>query len=182
MDIPFSYLLVIDVQQGFVTDETRSAIDRIADLLSRCRFTKVAGTVFANWEGSPWCHMGWRGCMSPEVQDMVPAIRRHIRDGDVYRKRYYSAVSDAVLEDIRNSEAKTVYVCGLDTDACVLATAFDLFCDGIDVRIIGDCCASSSGREAHEAGLTVIRHGIGTQNVITVSDILLQGGNVPAPR
>ena len=58
-----------------------------------------------------------------------------------------------------------VTLVGVDTDACVLATAIDLFEMGIKPIIIEDCVGSSGGEECHEAGMLILKRSIGKEQI-----------------
>ena len=57
-------------------------------------------------------------------------------------------------------------MCGIDTDACVLKTALDLFENNYDVKVIEDCSMSHSGIEYHNSAINMLKKLIGNQNVI----------------
>ena len=58
-----------------------------------------------------------------------------------------------------------VTLVGVDTDACVLATAIDLFEMGIKPIIIEDCVGSSGGEGCHEAGMLLLKRSIGKEQI-----------------
>jgi nicotinamidase-related amidase len=92
---------------------------------------------------------GWR------VADLVPER--------VVEKTGYSAAAAlptdimAVFTDIR--------IVGMDTDACVLATALGLFDLGLPVTVDTDLVASGGGPDLRAAGLTVLRRQLGHRRV-----------------
>ena len=45
-----------------------------------------------------------------------------------------------------------VYICGINTDYCVLATALDAFNRGLKPVVVADAVTSVDGRAAHEVG------------------------------
>ena len=57
-------------------------------------------------------------------------------------------------------------MCGVDTDACVMATA-GLFDAGFETFVVSDGCASSGGQEYHEAAIKILERNIGAQYVIS---------------
>lgn len=83
---------------------------------------------------------------------------------------HYSCVDDAFLCLLSDANGgtlpKQVYVCGLDTDCCVLATAVGLFEKGIRPIVLVDLCDSTGGTESHKAGLLALKRLIGKKNVI----------------
>lgn len=62
----------------------------------------------------------------------------------------------------------TVFVVGIDTDACVLKTVLDLFDSNVMVVVVEDCCdTSSSYSDMHECALRIIRRSIGESRVVS---------------
>ena len=57
-------------------------------------------------------------------------------------------------------------LCGIDTDACVLKTALDLFDSGYNVKVIENCTMSHSGQENHYMAIHLLKKLIGKDNVI----------------
>ena len=58
-----------------------------------------------------------------------------------------------------------VTLVGVYTDACVLATAIDLFEMGIRPIIIEDCVGSGGDDECHEAGVLILKRSIGKEQI-----------------
>ena len=50
----------------------------------------------------------------------------------ILEKETYSAVNDKLMEYLLKSDINEVYLCGFDTDGCILKTAFDLFENNIN--------------------------------------------------
>ena len=84
----------------------------------------------------------------------------------IIEKRVYTAYNDELKSYIDSNNIKTIYLCGIDTDACVLKTALDLFENNLDVKVIEDCSMSHSGIEYHNFAINMLRKLIGNQNVI----------------
>ena len=78
----------------------------------------------------------------------------------------YNAYNNELKLYINTNNIKTIYLCGIDTDACVLKTALDLFENNFDVKVIEDCSMSHSGIEYHISAINMLRKLIGNQNVI----------------
>jgi nicotinamidase-related amidase len=69
--------------------------------------------------------------------------------------------------------SRTLVLCGVATDCCVIATALPASDDGMFVRVAADACAGVSD-EAHEAALTVFR-GFAPQIEVTTVEAELAG-------
>jgi nicotinamidase-related amidase len=65
-----------------------------------------------------------------------------------------------------------VYVCGIDTEVCVLKTAVDAFERDIVPWLVMDASASHSGVEAHEAGLLVAQKMLGRRQLISAANVI----------
>ena len=49
------------------------------------------------------------------------------KDNRVLEKRTYTALTPELMTYLKENKIKDIYLCGIDTDACVLKTAIDLF-------------------------------------------------------
>ena len=66
----------------------------------------------------------------------------------------------------KENEIEQVYLCGIDTDACVIKTAIDLFENNIDVKVIENCCMSHSGKKYHNYAIKILKKLIGKESII----------------
>lgn len=166
----FETLIIIDVQNGFVnTPKGKDITSKIAQLLKFHPFNTVIATKFINSPDNPLSKlMGWTGMTSYEEQCLAPEIKLFV-DIEV-EKHTYSCVSDEFLERLKKSNfgklPEKVFIVGCDTDACVLHSAIDLFEQGIEPYILMDYCFSSNGKEANDAGGTVLKNSIGEKFLI----------------
>ncbi len=162
-------LLVIDVQKGFITNASTSAVKKSIDTLiaSKC-FDCVISTVYQNYENSPIIKlMGWDKLLDADEQQLTGEAK--YRSDYVVTKSTYSAVNDSLLDVLKKTNGGAypdcVYVVGVDTECCVLATATDLFELGIRPIVLTDYCGASSGLEYHKAGLLSMHSLIGKCNM-----------------
>ncbi len=66
---------------------------------------------------------------------------------------FYSTTLDLVLRELKS---RTLIICGLATEACVLFTASDAYIRGFEVIVPGDGCASESPSR-HRGALAIMR-------------------------
>ena len=159
-----SLLLVVDVQNGFVSDNTAYVVPKIVQLLSTNKFSRVAFTQYFNAESSPYeKFLQWFKLKTDGEQALVDAIVpfAHI----VFRKDVYTAINSEMRAFLADNNIDTVYVAGIDTDCCVLTTAVDLFQIGIRPLVLADYCASNGGPESHAAALRVLVRLIGEKQI-----------------
>ena len=140
-------LLVIDVQNDFINDNTKNTLIKIKELVRSDNYDLIAFTRFINDEDSIWYKkMNYKGCMTKEQQ-------------------IYTAVNDELKDYIRENDISEIYLCGFDTDACVQKTAIDLFEQNYEVYVLKDYCMSHRGEELHNIIIDNLKRLIGTDSI-----------------
>ena len=156
-------LLVIDLQNDFINDNTKDIPNKIKKLIDNNFFENIIFTKFINDENSNFYKiLNYKGCMIEQGRN----IAIDTKDGMIIEKRGYTAFVKELKEYIHNNDIKTIYLCGIDTDACVLKTALDLFENNYDIKVIEDCSMSHSGIEYHDYAISILKKMIGSQNII----------------
>ena len=162
-------LLVVDVQNGFITTPELVHIKGNIDTLIRSDyFDYVIATVYENYENSPIIRLiGWNKLLTPYEQELTGAVKTQY--DFAVKKRTYSAVNESMLTVLLKIGGgvlpECVYVVGVDTECCVLATATDLFEFGIRPIVLESYCGASNGSVYHNAGLISMRSLIGSCNI-----------------
>lgn len=138
-------LLIVDVQVGFnPSDELVQRIKHATESYERVvmtRFTNQANSLYRtvlDWHGDG-------GALALHVPRAV------IIDKDGY------GLSPQHLQILRDMQCAEWHLCGLETDACVLACAFSLWDAGMRPVIQPDMCDSP----LHTEGLAVARRQFG---------------------
>lgn len=109
-------LLVIDVQNDFVNDNTKNTLIKIKELVNSNNYDLIAFTRFINDEDSIWYKkLNYKGCMTKEQQKIVIDTENN----KIFDKKIYTAVNDELKDYIRENDISEIYLCGFDTDACV---------------------------------------------------------------
>jgi nicotinamidase-related amidase len=174
-------LVVVDAQNGFVNSGSAHVIPVITDLVRRWQDAggHVIFTRYHNYPNSPYERLiGWRALHeAPEtdlVDELVPFAEppgAHVID-----KTTYSAFTAQFREHIAEHGFSDLYVCGIATDGCVLATAYDAFDEGFTPWVITDACASNATSnipdEVHQAALLLIARNLGGGQLISAEDAL----------
>lgn len=165
-----SVLVVIDAQNGFVTENSAHAVEAIRDLVKRWEAAggAVVFTRYLNYPGSPFERIiNWKELhTSPEI-DIVDELDPYAARAIVLDKGIYSLFTDDGAALVREYRWTDLYICGLDTESCVLKTAVDAFERGLTPWIVADAVASHAGPVAHDAGLIVARRMLGARQIIT---------------
>lgn len=157
-----SCLVIIDVQNGFLTKDTEFVADKILNLIDDRNFDYIVGTQFFNYNGSPFTRLlDWKGCMSGNAIKMDD--RLYEKCNKVFLKSTYSCFTEDFIGYINSKKVSKLYFVGIDTDCCVLKSAVDAFERNLDFEVLLDYCASTGGIDSHNAGVAVLKRLIGNK-------------------
>jgi nicotinamidase-related amidase len=122
-------LLVIDLQHSFEHSENPKAAEYC--LTHRTDYDRVIFTYFRNVPNSNFVkHLKWKECFDTSESDLLVQIDNsvtEVKNGYAFRNiSKYCAKED------------TIDLIGCDADACVLATAFELWDQGYHFRILSE--------------------------------------------
>ncbi|MEH2198576.1 isochorismatase family cysteine hydrolase [Nostoc sp.] len=159
-------LFIIDIQNGFITQNTSHIPQRVKSLLEQNLFERVIFTKFINTPNSPYVkYLNWHNLISPVEQKIVDEIEPFAQV--TFDKTIYTACNEETLNFLTKNDIKKVFICGLDTDSCVLKTAVDFFENNIKPYILEYYSASTGGDKIHQAGILVLSQMIGVNNIVT---------------
>ena len=158
-------LLIIDLQNNFINENTKDIPNKVEKLIDNKIADNIIFTKFINDnESNFYKTLKYKGCMTDEDRNIVINTNGY----KIIEKRGYTAFNDELKHFIEDNNVKTIYLCGIDTDACVLKTALDLFENNYDVKVIEDCSMSHSGIEYHNYAISILKKMIGSKNIIKV--------------
>ena len=93
---------------------------------------------------------------SPDI-DIHEALQKYAKPEHIFEKITYSAFkSRAFVNFLEAHNITELTLCGLDTDACILATLYDAFDRGYKVNVIDELSNSHSGISFHDSALKII--------------------------
>lgn len=156
-------LLVIDVQNGFVTDASRHVVKAIEAV--QTGFETVLYSQFVNPDPSPFRSIlkyDKLGRGSSQI-DLALSPRQ---GAAVMEHTTYSSVTSELLYWLRDKQVNEICVCGIATEACVLKTVVDLFENHFITWLVEDLCASDKNAHFHAMAVEIIGALIGQQYVI----------------
>ena len=155
-------LLVIDCQNAFINEYTKKYVDKIKLLLDKKEYSNIVFTIFKNSETSPFYNLlGYKGCITDNDCKLMIDYK-----ATVIEKENYSAVNQELLEYIITNNIEEIYLCGFDTDGCILKTALDLFENNKKIFILKDYCMSTGGENYHNEAIDILKRSIGEMNII----------------
>ena len=158
-----SLLLVIDLQYAFINKYTLNLPLNIEKIINSKKYDKVAFTRFMNSKDSICVKkLNYNRCL--DIEDTKIVI--DTGNSKVFNKAIYSAVNDELLDFIKGNKIDDIYLCGIDTECCILKTAFDLFELGYNVYILKDYCCSTRGKMRHNNAIEILKRNIGINYII----------------
>ncbi len=171
MSLSAAVLIVVDMQNGFVSSTSRHVIPHVQQLVDRWEAAGGATvfTRFVNRPGSPYERLiNWTRMQGPPettiVEELECASQRALA---VLDKPVYSFFTPDGAAIVKRNGWTDLVLCGIATESCVLKTACDAFERDLTPWIVTDACASHGGQAAHDAGLLVAGRFIGKRQLIT---------------
>jgi nicotinamidase-related amidase len=154
-------LIIIDVQNYFINDTVKDLPGRIAEYLKNNK-GKYDFIFFAQGINTPDSHfvkqLGWKGNMTAEQQAIHPALREFLTNTNTFTKTTYSIFkNEAFVNKIKEENITDITFCGVDADACVLASMFDAFDLGYTIHLLEDLTKSHYGEEFDKAAMMIMR-------------------------
>jgi nicotinamidase-related amidase len=174
-------LIVVDVQNGFVTPDSAPVVPVVASLAERWLDAggAVVFTRYFNYPGSPYERLiGWYALHDAPETDLVGEVAAlAARTGAVVAdKRAYSALTPEVRGLLARGGFTDLLICGIATDGCVLKTALDAFEAGYTPWVLADACASNASSVppagVHAAALGLLSRLIGAGQIISSEQAL----------
>ena len=162
-------LIVVDMQKGFVgNDQIMQLMNRVADLLKKDIFDAVIATRFLNGENSIYEKLfNWKRLETEEEREIPPMIAEYA--DCIVDKYVYSCVDKSFLQrlcQINDGDyLERVFITGVDTDCCVLATAVSLYESNVRPIVLTQFVYSNGGEESHKAGLLCLERLIGEKQM-----------------
>lgn len=151
-------LIIIDVQNFFMNEHTKHLPPRILKFVSKNNFDFVLFTKFVNSPGSSFSkNLGWNYCSSaPETDIAFPLSKLSIKQNTFEKNTFSAFKSKRLLSFLEKNSVGTVFLCGTDSEACVLSSAFDAFDLGFKVKVLKESCASCNGKKFGEMAQKII--------------------------
>ena len=155
------------MQKGFITQENSGLENKIDSLIINNEFKHTIATQFINTKNSNFVKLlDWE-----EMQEGSQStdICNKIRETSIKTIKKNTYGSTELIEHLKNQGIKQTLIVGVDTDACVLKIALDIFDADIEPYVLTEYCGSSGGLAYHDLAIKLLRRLIGDRNVVTNS-------------
>ncbi len=158
-------LFVIDVQNSFINSVTVNLPKKIKEYVERnwCNFDLIIFTNYVNTpQSSPYRFLNWKKSMTVPETNIVTELQSILKYGILISKHVYSSLKvPRIKKLLLEKKVEEIYLCGIDTDCCILATAFDAFDQNYKVHLLEDLCLSRTGKYLHEATVSIFKRNVG---------------------
>jgi len=139
-------LIILDLQNCFISDKTKSLPQKIKEHIESQKYDFLVFSKFINSGSSNFVkRLNWNKCkISPET-DIVPELSELSLQNHILEKNTYSIFkSKEFIDFLSQNKISKLFFCGLDLDACILASAFESFDLGFDFEILYELSGSSA--------------------------------------
>lgn len=116
-----------------------------------------------------------------EFAEILPEIAPRSGEPVVVKRRYSGFYGTDLETVLRGCGAETLFMCGVNTNNCVLATVFDAFSRDFRVVVLADACGSMNGDVYHRFALMEIEAALGFTATTAEFGALVQS-NAAVPR
>lgn len=159
-------LIIVNMQTLFLPRVPRRVVGHIRTRIDDAvnQGNPIIATVFCNTTASPYvARLDYHGGIDATDRRLDPHVARnatHVIDT-------YGYIPDATFFTVlHNLNVDSVTIVGVDTDACVLATALACFDNNLATTVDLRGCYSTGGAALHDATEIILGRNIGAINVI----------------
>lgn len=163
-------LFVIDVQPVFLTsNKLKKLPSKILKHINLNNYDYIFSFGFLNKVNSPFMRFWkWEKCFKGSLESQLFDSIVKKSNFVIWKNEFscYNQELEEKLEQINfNPSIDKIYLCGLDTNVCVLATCLDLFINNYDIYLLPKLCGSDKGNLYHRAGIKIIEHILGKNKI-----------------
>lgn len=139
-------LIVLDLQNCFIGERTKFLPQKIKKHIETQKYDFIIFSKFINSKDSNFVKkLNWNKCKHSPETDIVPELSEIALENHIFEKSTYSVFkSKQFVNFLSQNKISKLFFCGLDLDACVLASVFEAFDLGFDFEILLDLTGSSA--------------------------------------
>lgn len=147
-----SALVVIDVQNHFAVEKAAVLPKKIVQHIKKSPYDHVLFTLYRNDPSSNFHKiLKYKVATESPAIDIHPLLAPFSNKDNTFEKLTYSAFKIQQFKKFLEDNAITdLYLCGINIDGCVLATAYEAFDLGYNVKILEDLSSVASFRQDYE--------------------------------
>ncbi len=150
---------VVDIQNVFLNDENKFIVSALEHFLSKnkARFDQVVFFKFVNTSSSNFVKkLGYNKAMDKK-ETVIPSNLKRYADRIIERTSF--SVFVPKFTNLLSRDAR-VFLAGLDSDACIMASAYHGFDLGYDIRVVKDL-SFSKDIDFHRIAFKILNRNLG---------------------
>lgn len=153
-------LVIVDMQPAFIDENNSSVVSKVKGLIEKVEYDAYIEVVFSAEKGSVWdVQKNW-SCPQDDTTHSVPDIRELLKAKEPLRVHKHTrsvfAGNPNAVQYLKDQDIEEVHIVGVETDDCVLATAYGAFDSGFLTYVLEECCAAATGGR-HQTALDILR-------------------------
>jgi len=153
-------LIVVDVQPSFLNKRNKGVVGNILKLIKNVPYSVYVAATFHAEKGSLWDIQQEWTCPEGEGTKTVTILTEELNrlhPIKVYKEtKSVFKGNKEVTAMLKRKGVQEVHVVGLDTNDCVLATAYEAFDLGFVTYVIEECCGAPT-EALHKKSLDLLR-------------------------
>lgn len=117
--------------------------------------------------------MNWREMTSESEIEIAPELTPFAEKATIFTKKAAFSIFrvEEFLKLLSKEQISQLYICGMDTHACIYTSLMEAFERGYDIKLIEDLCAASHGEEYHQNAISAIKRNLSSKVVISSDDL-----------
>lgn len=162
-------LYILDPQKGFNHESVSAVFPAILDFQKDFPGHTLISKFINNLEGNFVTQLDWMRFSGPEDTNLLDGFGE--LEAHVFEHTTYSCMGKEVINFIEQTEIDRLFIVGVFTDVCVTMTALESFDLGLTTYVISDLVGTLHGQHVHDGELKTLDLAIGTNHVITASQV-----------
>ncbi len=155
-------LIILDLQNCFITEKIKTLPQKIKKHIESQKYDFIIFSKFINSESSNFVKkLNWNKCKKSPDSDVAPELSEIALKNHIFEKSTYSIFKSKQFVDfLSQNKISKLYFCGLDLDACVLASVFEAFDLGFDFEILYNLSDSSAKTDIDNFARQIIKRNL----------------------
>lgn len=142
-------IIVVDMQKGFINKNNEFLVKNINNYLKNNTFDHIFYTKYINYKNSPFIKfLDWTDLLDEDSQQIIVDIK----EGGIIIDKYGYGMDEKSIQLLKDNNITECEICGTNSDACVMAVAFNLFDNDIKPIILKDLCGTNGSKKVDKCG------------------------------
>ena len=131
-------IIIIDMQKGFINKKNKSLSKKIKNHIKKNKYDFILFSNFINKKSSNFFKiLKFKKMIKKQDIEIDSELKNLAKKQTNFKRKTYSVFKDKkLMKFIKKNKIKKLYLCGLESDACILASGFEAFDLNIDFKIL----------------------------------------------